>query len=205
MHTHTKESISTILNQRLWLTPTILALLLIIIAQSEFLSFHTMAQRFAIMISFVMFAFVWTTRNYRKSKFLLFLACGYFWIGTLDLVHVLVYERMDLFIEASENLSVQFWISARYSEALLLLAAPFTATRKRNGRFLLTAFGIVSVGLVTLIFSGQFPTTFIEGRGVTDFEVYSNYLIFPILAFALYFLTRHPSNISKDEKVLISA
>jgi len=164
-----------------------------------------MAQRFAIMISFVMFAFVWTTRNYRKSKFLLFLACGYFWIGTLDLVHVLVYERMDLFIEASENLSVQFWISARYSEALLLLAAPFTATRKRNGRFLLTAFGIVSVGLVTLIFSGQFPTTFIEGRGVTDFEVYSNYLIFPILAFALYFLIRHPSNISKDEKVLISA
>jgi len=197
--------IVTIFISQLWLTPAILALLLIVIAQSDFLSFHTMAQRFAVMISFVMFAFVWATRDYRKNQFLLFLACGYFWIGTLDLVHVLVYERMGFFIEANENLSVQTWISARYSEALLLLAAPFTATRQRNGHLLLTAFGIVAVGLVTLIFSGQFPTAFIEGQGLTDFRVYSDYLIILILAFALFFLIRHPSNILKDEKVLISA
>ncbi len=53
---HTRERfMPTIFISRLWLTPAILALLLIIIAQSDFLSFHTMAQRFAVLISFVMF------------------------------------------------------------------------------------------------------------------------------------------------------
>ena len=196
---------STMFSPRLWLPPVILTLFLIIVAQSDFLSFHTMAERFAVMISFVMFAFIWATHDYTRNNFLLFLACGYFWIGTLDLVHVLVYERMDLFTEANANLSVQFWISARYLGALLLLAAPFAATKKRDGYLLLIAFGVIAVGMVILIFSGQFPAVFVEGKGLTDFMRYSDYLIILILAFALFFLVRHPVGISKVKKVLISA
>jgi PAS domain S-box-containing protein len=182
-----------------------MSVFLIIVAQYSFLGFHTLAELFAIVISFTLFAFAWSTYGFSKNNFLLFLACGYFWIGSLDLVHTLSYKGMNIFVEGSGNLSVQFWIGTRYSEALLLLVAPFAAARKQNGYLLLTTFGAIAIGLTILVFSGYFPTGFIEGKGLTDFKIYSEYLIDFILALALISLFRHGRDISTEEKVLIAA
>jgi len=190
---------------RLWLPPTLIALVLIIIARFDFLTFHTLAELFAVLIAFSMFAFVWATRQFRKDGFLIVLACGYFWIGSLDLVHLLVFEGMGLFIEGDTNLSVQLWIATRFLEAFVLLIAPIIAIKSRSEYFLFALFGIVSIGLVASIFSGHFPTVFVEGKGLTDFKVYSEYLIVLILGFAFFVLNRRQSNISSNEKSLISA
>ncbi|MEE8365998.1 MAG: MASE3 domain-containing protein [Gammaproteobacteria bacterium] len=181
-----------------------MSLFLIIVARYNFLAFHTLAELFAIMISFFMFAFAWLTRDFSRNNFLLFLACGYFWIGSLDLVHTLVYKGMNVFVEDSGNLTVQFWIGARYLEAVLLLAAPFAATRKQNEYLLITIFGAVAVGFVAWVLSGQFPTAFVEGKGLTDFKVYSEYLIILILALAFIAIFRQRRYLSTEERVLIA-
>lgn len=188
----------------LWLPPFVISLLLTGIAQVDFLTFHTLAEFFTIVISVVLFPFVWATRNFRGNHFLVFLACGYFWVGMIDLVHTLVYKGMDLFVVGSGNLGTQFWITARYSEALLLLAGTFVVFKKQHEFHLFAGFGGVAIGLVAWILSGGFPTTFIEGQGLTDFKMHSEYVIILILLSALVLLVRTRHDIPFDEKVLIS-
>lgn len=190
---------------RLWAPPITVAVFLIGLAQYSFLAFHTFAELFAIVISFLIFAVAWSTRRLSRNNFLLFLACGYFWIGALDLIHTLVYKGMDVFVEGSGNLSVQFWISARYFEALVLLIAPIATTRSQNGYFLVTVFGTIALGLATVILTGNFPVGFVEGEGLTKFKIYSEYLIDLILASALVALFHFGRNLSPGEKTLIAA
>jgi signal transduction histidine kinase/CheY-like chemotaxis protein len=189
---------------RLWVPPTIASCLLIIVVQYSPLGFHTFVELFAIVISFVMFSLAWSTRKFSTNNFLLFLACGYFWIGSLDLMHTLVYKGMNVFVEGSGNLAVQFWIGARYFEALVLLVAPFAMSRKQNGQALFAVFGIIAAGLTVSVLSGHFPTGFVEGKGLTDFKIYSEYLINLILLLALILLYRYGTTIPKLEKTLIS-
>lgn len=192
-----------IANWRLWGGPCAVSLVLVALAQYNFLAFHTLAELFAIVISYVMFALSWSTRDFSKNNFLLFLACGYFWIGSLDLIHTFVYKGMNVIVEGNGNLSVQFWIATRYSEALLLLAAPFAATKQQSGYLLMTVFGVIALVLTASIFSENFPIGFVEGQGLTDFKIYSEYLIVLILLLALIALFRHGGDISVDEKALI--
>ena len=66
----------TTFGPRLWLPPVVMGLFLIIVAQYNFLAFHTLAELFSIMIAAVLFAFSWATPDIRKNNFLLFLAVG---------------------------------------------------------------------------------------------------------------------------------
>ncbi|NQU71899.1 MAG: PAS domain S-box protein, partial [Rhodospirillales bacterium] len=192
-------------NPWLWAIPTIATILLIIISRFSFLTFHTLAELITIIIAFNITAFAWSTHDFTKNNFLMFLACGYFWIALLDLIHTLVYKGMDVFIAGSGNLSVQFWLSARYLEALLLFIAPLAASRNLNRYTLLGGFGIIAIALSALVFSGDFPTGFVEGTGLTDFKIYSEYLIDLILVGALVVLFRYGTGISIEEKVIIGA
>lgn len=195
----------TLLNWRIWVPPSIMAVLLIGVAQFDFLTFHTLAEFFAIIISFLLVVFAWSTRNFSRNNFLLFLANGYFWIGSLDLVHTLVYKGMNLYVEGSAALSVQFWIGARYLEAFLLLVAPFAINKRQNGYLLFSFFGFLAIGLTSLIMTGNFPDGFIEGQGLTQFKIYSEYTIVFILFVALLALFRYGHNVSTQEKQLIAA
>lgn len=199
------KQLEPLLDWRLWAPPAAVALLLVLVARHSYLAFHTFAELFTIFISFLIFAFAWSVREFYRNNFLLFLACGYFWIGALDLMHALSFEGMDVFAEGSPGLTVQFWIGTRYCEALLLLVAPLAITRRLNGYLLITAFGAVAIGLTTTILWGRFPVGFVEGEGLTDFKIYSEYLIDLILALALVVLFRRGQGVAINEKALIAA
>jgi PAS domain S-box-containing protein len=199
-----KQWLTHISNRNLWIAPSVTSVALIILAQHSPLGFHTIAELFAIIISCIMFAFAWSTRRFSVNNYLLFLACGYVWISSLDLMHVLVYKGMDVFVEGNGNLGAQFWLSARYSEALLLLTAPFAASRKQNEYLLIIVFGATATGLTALALSGNFPTAFVVGKGLTDFKIYSEYLIIIVLTLALVTLHRFGSDIPKIEKTCVT-
>ncbi len=189
----------------MWAPPVLLSVLLVVLAQLNFLAFHTSAELFCIVISFIMFSLTWSTRSINADNFLLFLACGYFWVGSIDLMHTFAYKGVNVFFEGSANLSVQFWISGRYLEAFLLLIAPVAAKRELNGYWLFFGFGIIAIALTSLIYSGHFPTGFVDGEGLTDFKIYSEYLIIFMLLLAIINLYRNGKHISKRNRSLIVA
>lgn len=193
-----------LLNRRLWIVPLVWSLILIALNQHDYLTFHFFAEIFPIALSVIMLSAIWWMRKFKENAFLLFIAGGYIWIAGLDIAHILTSDGMNLFIEGNTNLATQFWIGARYLEALLLLAAPVATAKARTGHLLLTAFGVIASGFAILVLSGNFLTTYIEGVGLTDFKIYSEYLIITILAAALVSLWKLNRSINPKEKILIA-
>ncbi|HEC00630.1 MAG TPA: hypothetical protein ENI91_02940, partial [Sphingomonadales bacterium] len=154
-----------ILKWQIWALPSGMSVLLILLAQFSFLTFHTVAELFTITIAFAMFSLAWATYDFSKNRFLLVIASGYLWIGGLDFLHMLTYKGMNLFIYDEGNTAVQFWLAARYLEALLLLSAPLLAQRSIDKYILVMAFGSVAICLSIMILLGYFPVSFVDGIG----------------------------------------
>jgi len=190
-------------NRMLWAFPTTASILLIALSKFNLLGFHTLVEMITIVISFVVFALGWSTYKESKNTLLIFLACGYFWIGSLDLMHTFVFPGINIFAKGNENLSVQFWIVSRYLETLIFLAVPSSIVRKVSRYTLFIVFGTVSIALSSLILLGNFPSAFIEGKGLTEFKIYSEYLIVFMLTIAIVKIYRTDEHLEAEEIVLV--
>lgn len=169
-----------------WHVPAMLALVLIAISFYNYLLFHTLLELLTVLVAATAFIVTWHTFAASRSYYLMVLGCGYFWVGALDLVHTLAYRGMNVLPTVSTaNEPTQFWIAARYCEALLLLAAPLFVARPMRRKLTFALFGTIAAGLFALIVSGNFPDCYIEGRGLTAFKVYSEYAIIAILIGAM--------------------
>jgi signal transduction histidine kinase len=170
---------------RKWVTPLFVAVILVFISFQNYLLFHIAAEIFAVIVAVLLCVVAWQTYEQSENHFLMYLGCGYFWIGALDGVHTLVYKGMNLVPITVANPATQFWIGSRYAEALLLLSAPFFIDRSVVRGAAFVAFGGIAVTLFALIMTGNFPDAFVEGQGLTPFKVTSEYVIIAMLVGAL--------------------
>ena len=143
----------------------------------SFLLFHSIAELFSIIISGGIFLIGWNTRKYITNSFFLVLGVSFIFIGIIDLLHTLAYTGMGVFPPPSTNLTAQLWISARYVETFSFLLALSVIHKKINPTFLLFFYVILDSILIFLIFLGIFPTMWIEGLGLTEIKITSEYLI----------------------------
>lgn len=185
---------------RRWYFPIGLAVFLITVAQFSFLVFHTMAELFAVTVCFTIFALAWFTHRFSQDHFLLYLACGLFWIGGLDIFHALSYRGMGLLPLQEANTATQVWVVARFLQALLLLSAPLAIRRAPDRILLFMNFGLIAVVVLLWVSSGHFPDAFLEGDGLTRFKIGSEYVIMAILAVAGLLMWRHRADIAADAR-----
>lgn len=170
--------------------PVVLSVLLVLSNQVSFLLFHTLAEFFAIFVALLSSVVIWQMYGFTRNHFLMYLGCGYFWIATLDMAHSLVYKGLNILPVTGTDIAVQLWIGARFLEATLLLTAPWFLAHSLKRNLTSTLFTVITIMLLILIFSGNFPTGFIEGEGLTHFKVYSEYMIIGMLAAAIFYLTQ---------------
>ncbi|MBT4835865.1 MAG: hybrid sensor histidine kinase/response regulator, partial [Methylococcales bacterium] len=174
--------------KRNWFIPIVLATFLIIVSFKNYLLFHTLVEFFAIIVAILVTLVIWQTHTYSRNNYLLYLGCGYIWIASLDFVHTIAYQGMNIFLLDGANVSVQLWISARFLEALVLLTAPFFLDKPFNKYRITTLFGFIAIVLCYLIFLEQFPTAYTEKLGLTNFKIISEYVIICLLLFGLIYL-----------------
>jgi signal transduction histidine kinase len=196
-------SLRRLLNPQLWYFPAALSVFLIAVAQFNFLVFHTLVELFAIVVSFMLFALAWYTNRFSRDSLLIFLACGMFWVGALDIAHTLTYKGMHLLPTEESNTPTQIWIGTRYLQALTLFAAPLLARRNFDKLGLFAAFGLIATLLLLVISTGRFPDAFVEGRGLTLFKIVSEYAIMTILTGAIVLLWRRRHDVSPDALPLL--
>lgn len=168
--------------------PVLLSSILILVSFKSFLLFHTLAELFAIIIALIMSVVAWQMYPYTRNNYLMFVGCGYFWVGVLDLVHALTYKGMTVFPGADAGTSIDFWIITRYLEATVLLLAPLFLTRVLNRQVTSILFAFVTAGIFIIVMSGNFPETYIDGKGLTTFKINSEYVINLVIALAIYYL-----------------
>ena len=170
--------------------PLILSIVLVFISFYNFLLFHILSEFFAIVIAVLTCVVAWNMYPFTRNNYLMFLGAGYFWVGSLDLLHTLSYKGMNIVAISGANTGVQFWIGTRYFEAILLLVAPWFLSHalKRTQTFIF--FGFIASSITLLVYSGLFPEGFIPGKGLTMFKIYSEYAIISLLALAIFYLYR---------------
>ncbi|MBF0283085.1 MAG: PAS domain-containing protein [Magnetococcales bacterium] len=157
------------------------------LSRLHFLLFHTLAELFISLVGIILAVVAWNTHAFSRNHFLFFLASGNFWISLIELLHTLAYKGMMTLTLASGHYSTQLWIGARFGEALLLLTSPLFLTRScpRNLNIL---FGLLAAGLLGVIFTGHFPLTYVENRGLTVFKSASEVVIMILMTTAGGFL-----------------
>jgi len=159
------------------------------------LLFHTLVELFSILVAVLLSIVVWQTYPVSKNHFLMYLGSGYLWVAVLDFIHTIAYKGMNLVAISNANSATQFWISSRYLEAFILISAPIFLTRSIRRELAIPIFGVVAGGIMILILTGNFPDAFIEGKGLTSFKIYSEYLIIALLASSLVFLWNQKNHI----------
>jgi signal transduction histidine kinase len=184
------QRVNRVVSER-WHIPAVLALVLVASSFYNYLLFHTLLELLTVLIATAALIVTWHTYPSSRNHYLMVLGCGYFWVGALDFVHTLAYKGMHVLPSVTtSNEPTQFWIAARFSAALLLLVAPFFVTRPMRRIWIFALFGVIAVVLGSLIMSGHFPDCFIDGRGLTPFKIYSEYVIIAILVVAMANLWR---------------
>lgn len=180
----------------------------------SFLLFHMLVELFTVLIAFSVFVIAWSSRKYIDNIFLLIIGAGYFFVGSLDLLHMLSYDGMDMLAGYGKNLPTQLWVAARYLEvasfigAFLFLAVDANKEIKVSiGKFykIFLLYAIAFLAIIFAIFYLKiFPDAYIEGMGLTPFKIYSEYIISFFLFIALIILFRKRQNFDREMVNLLS-
>lgn len=159
-----------------------------LLSRFNFLLFHVIIELYSILIGIMIFILSTSTYQFVKTNYFTFIGISYLFVSLLDFTHTLVYKGMNIFpFVNTANYATQFWISARYLEAVSLFLSPFFIKRKLKliptylGYFL---YFIAS--LLSIFYFKNFPACYIEGFGLTTFKIASEYVISLILLLAIY-------------------
>jgi signal transduction histidine kinase len=162
----------------------------------SYLLFHGLVETFSIAVAWTIFFIAWNTRRFQTSGYLALLGVSYLFVGLIDLLHVLSYKGMGaIFPGYGADLAIEFWIGARYLEALSLLAVTFFFKRSLPAVPLLAGYTLVTGLLILSIFTGVFPVCFVDGVGLTEFKKVSEYVISAILLASLVLLCSRRSQL----------
>jgi len=156
----------------------------------SFILFHSLIEVVCVIVLLTIFVLAWNTRELLDNHYILFLGISFLSTASFELVHLFAYKGFGVFPEYDSNLPTQLWIAFRYMFSISLLIAPFFITRRLNPVITLTVCVIITALLFEAIFSGVFPDCFIEGKGLTPFKIYSEFIIIFILLTALVLLLR---------------
>ena len=163
---------------------------LYLLSQENFLLFHSLVELAAVSVGLMFVAVTLNLYPLSRNAFLAFLAIGLAWAGVVDLVHTLAYKGMGVFPGDDPNLPTQLWLVARFVEAGAIFLAPWFIMRSLRLAPAAIGVGAVVTALLVLVFTGLFPTAFVEGEGLTTFKVWSEYAVVGVLLLSLVPLYR---------------
>lgn len=153
----------------------------------NYIPWHEILETISIVISMMVFAVGWNSRNKNLSGNVVLLASVFFSVGAIDFFHTVSYVGMPEFFSPNDaQKHLNYWLSARFIAAVVLLVVVIREWKpmvSQTTRF--TVFG--SLAFFTLVLhwavtyhQGWFPDTFIPGQGLTQFKKNFEYMIIMI-------------------------
>ncbi|MFA5536908.1 MAG: GGDEF domain-containing protein [Bacillota bacterium] len=163
-----------------------------IIANFNYLLFHSLAEGFAIIVAALIYVLATRTYKHSKNDVFLFLGISYFYVAILDFAHMITYKGMGIFPGFDTDVPTQLWIAGRFVEAVSLLMVLFLQEKEVNRKLITTIYAFVTGSLLLSIMVFRvFPICFIEGAGLTPFKIISEYIIICILLASAYVMFSH--------------
>ncbi|HYX08115.1 MAG TPA: MASE3 domain-containing protein [Bacteroidales bacterium] len=156
---------------------------LYVISLYNYLLFHTLVELYSIVIAFAFFSVTWNSKAYMENNYLVLIGIAYLFVGALDMLQTLTYPGLNI-ISGYEYYANQFWVAARYVEALSFLFAfiAFKYHFKMNYLLIILGYTVLTLLLAfSILFWHVFPVCFNPLTGLTTFKIVSEYIISGIL------------------------
>ncbi|GFE62924.1 MASE3 domain-containing protein [Geobacter sp. AOG2] len=159
----------------------------------NYLLFHSIIELFSIVIASTVFIITWNSVRYIKNPYLITVGISCIFVAALDLLHTLSYKGMPIFTDY-DYYANQLWIAARYLESITMLSAFILLKKGKNINYNSIFMGYLCITglLIASIFYWKiFPVCFVEGQGLTEFKIYSEYIICAILVASIAVLMKN--------------
>ncbi len=164
----------------------------------DYLLFHGIVEMFSVAVALGIFFIAWNARAIAHNQYVTFVGIAFFFIAGLDILHTLAYKGMGVFPEHGPNLATSLWIISRYILAASLLIAPAFLSRPLNADKVFGLYLALTAALVSALFMGWLPESYVDGVGLTRFKVLSEYAICLLLLAAAVFLHRKRQEFQAD-------
>ncbi len=183
----------------------ILATLASIGALGGFRAFHVAMDALCLLAAFSLY--VTGTRTYRFSNnsMLLYISVAFFYVGTLDILHLFCYQDIGLFPGASADLASKFWTASRATEIGAICSVPFLLHHKLSLRGLHAGFFAATALVIASILAGIFPTCYVAGAGYTLFKRLAELTFAAAAAASLVMMVRTPARVGRKAAMLTKA
>ncbi len=156
-----------------------------------YLLFHGVAEVFSIVIACAVFIYAWNARKLLHNSYLMVIGISFVCYSLIALVHTLSFKGMGVFPANSANLPTQLWIAGRYLLAVSFLAAPSVAGKSVKPWAIFAVYSIVTSLVFLSIFHWHiFPACYVDGKGLTQFKIYSEYIISAVFLLSILALFR---------------
>ncbi len=189
-----------------WQLPVIVLLLLVPLSIVTPLLFHTLVESFAIVVAILTFVVAFNTYPFSNSHFLMYIGCGYFWVGMLDFAHMITFSSFNMFPSVDEEVTIHFWILARIIEIFVLVSFTSFVSKPVHPKRVFWLFGLASIIGLILVAFGLLPRLYSEGTGLTTTKIVGEYILITACLIAAYRLykIRQTLNQSVYKLLLIS-
>ncbi|TAN49817.1 MAG: PAS domain S-box protein [Methylococcaceae bacterium] len=154
----------------------------------DFLPLHTFAETFAVVVACLIFSVGWHAYSRERAGNVIIIACAFLGVALLDFAHTLSYKGMPDFVTpAGVQKGIFFWLAGRLQGTIALLVVslrPWQPFDQPGSRYGLLAGSLTITALcywLGLYHLDWLPPTFEEGRGLTAYKIYAEYLIVGLL------------------------
>lgn len=181
--------------------------ILYFVSRANYLFFHSVVELVCIAVAWGVFLLAWNARRMLRDHALVFLGLSFAFVGGLDLLHVISYKGMGVFLVADDaNPATQLWISARAMAAFSFMAFPFILGRQLRIPWVVAVYAVAWLLLTAAILLWEvFPACFAEGVGLTPFKRSAECVICLLLAGALLLMYRRRAKLDPSVFRLITA
>lgn len=93
------------------------------ISNNNFVLFHTLIEFICILVAFNMLVLSINTYDLNPSLYIIFIGIAYGFVAILDFGHIIAFPGVNMLLNNSANMTVQFWVAARLMECLSILIA----------------------------------------------------------------------------------
>jgi hypothetical protein len=169
----------------------------------NYIPWHEILESISIVISMMVFAVGWNSKNKQLSGNVVLLASVFFSVGVIDFLHTMTYVGMPEFFTPNDSQKhLNYWLSARFLAAVILLVIvvrewkPLVSRITRHIIFSSLVIFTLSLNWAVTYHQSWFPDTFIPGQGLTQFKKNFEYMIIVInLVTAVILLNKMGSSI----------
>lgn len=165
---------------------------------SNYVPLHTLLETLSIILALLVFTIVWSTRSKNLPSNLIIIALAALASGMLDFSHLLSFPGMPDFIAPNSlETTVRFWLAARLSIALGLLAIAFHSWRPplnllRSSLMLCLMLAVIFIlHLLFLRHAEGLPRLFLDNNGPTALKLSLQYFVITALLLATLGFLQH--------------